>query len=98
MTLTATHIKAARLWLGWDQRDLAQHASISLPTVQRIEMSDDQVRGQFDTIERVRRCLEGAGIEFIYGNAPGVRLHPGPACGFVSDPSAPGGVRPAFPS
>ena len=30
-------MKAARLYLGWDQRQLAVKAKLSLPTIQRME-------------------------------------------------------------
>ena len=76
MSFLAKHIKSARLWLDWDQRTLAKKAGVSLPTVQRMEGSNGVVRGNYETVEKVRRALESAGIEFIAenGGGPGVRL------------------------
>ena len=73
-------MKAARALLGIDQRQLAEMAGLSLPTIQRMETSDGQVRGVIDTLVKVVRALEEGGIELISENAPslgvgrGVRL------------------------
>ncbi|MDO8607258.1 MAG: helix-turn-helix transcriptional regulator [Phaeospirillum sp.] len=94
MTFLARHIKAARLWLDWDQKTLAVKSGVSLPTIQRMEASDGQVRGHYDTVQSVRRTLENAGIEFMVGDAPGVRLHPVVAeLAIVADPAATDAVR-----
>ena len=76
MTLLANHIKTARTWLGWDQKRLAKEAGLSVPTIQRMEGSAGQVRGTYESVEKVRKTLESAGIEFIAenGGGPGVRL------------------------
>lgn len=66
--------------LGIDQRQLAEMAGLSLPTIQRMESSNGQVRGVVDTLVKVITALEGAGIEIIGENAAssgfgrGVRL------------------------
>lgn len=73
-------MRAARALLGIDQRQLAELAGLSLPTIQRMEASDGQVRGIVDTLVKVIRALEGGGIELIGENASsmgigrGVRL------------------------
>lgn len=73
-------MRAARALLGIDQRELARLAELSLPTIQRMETSDGQVRGMVDTLVRVVSALEAAGIELIGDNQPstgvgrGVRL------------------------
>ena len=73
-------MRAARALLGIDQKQLAALAGLSLPTIQRMEASDGQVRGVIDTLVKVIAALEGAGIELIGDNAPsagrgrGVRL------------------------
>ncbi len=43
--ITAQQLKAARALLGMDQRDLAQVADLSLPTIQRMEASEGVIRG-----------------------------------------------------
>jgi transcriptional regulator with XRE-family HTH domain len=73
-------MRAARGLLGIDQRQLAEMAGLSLPTVQRMEASGGQVRGIIDTLMKVVEALEGAGIELIgenstsAGKGRGVRL------------------------
>jgi len=63
-------MRAARALLGIDQRQMAELAGVSLPTIQRMESSDGQVRGVVDTLVKVIKALEGAGIELIGENAP----------------------------
>ncbi len=78
--ITSQQMRAARALLGIDQRQLAEFAKLSLPTIQRMEASDGQVRGVVDTLVKVISALENAGIELIGENAPssgvgrGVRL------------------------
>ena len=78
--ITSQQMRAARALLGLDQRQLAELAGLSLPTIQRMESSDGQVRGVVDTLVKVITALEGAGIELLGENAPsrgvgrGVRL------------------------
>ena len=78
--ITSQQMRAARALLGLDQRQLAGLAGLSLPTIQRMEASDGQVRGVVDTLVKVITALEGAGIELLGENVPssgvgrGVRL------------------------
>lgn len=78
--ITSQQMRAARALLGIDQRRLAELAGLSVPTIQRMEASDGQVRGVVDTLVKVVGALEDAGIELIGENAPsqgtgrGVRL------------------------
>jgi hypothetical protein len=78
--ITSQQMRAARALLALDQRQLAELAGLSLPTIQRMEASDGQVRGVVDTLVKVISALEGAGIELLGENAPstgvgrGVRL------------------------
>lgn len=78
--ITSQQMRAARALLGIDQRQLAVLARVSLPTIQRMEASDGQVRSVVDTLVKVINALEAAGIEIIGENAPsqgagrGVRL------------------------
>ncbi len=70
--ITSQQMRAARALLGIDQRQLAEIAGLSLPTIQRMEASDGQVRGIVDTLVKVIRALEGGGIELIGENASSV--------------------------
>jgi predicted transcriptional regulator len=78
--IISAQMRAARALLGIDQRQLAAMAGLSLPTIQRMEASVGQVRGNIDTLMKVIKALERAGVELIGENAPtngigrGVRL------------------------
>ena len=63
--ITAAQMRAARALLGLDQRQLADAAGVSLPTIQRMEGSEGQVRGNVDTLVKVVEALERAGVELI---------------------------------
>ena len=67
--ITSAQIRAARALLGMDQRTLAERAGLSLPTIQRMEASDGQVRGVVDSLVKLVQALEAAGIELIGDNA-----------------------------
>lgn len=77
-----TQMKAARLFLGWEQKDLAEAAGVSLPTIQRMEKLGLE-RSSAGNVEKVQKALESAGIEFIPAGGyqgeggPGVRLRRG---------------------
>lgn len=68
--ITSQQMRAARALLGLDQRQLAELAGLSPPTIQRMEASDGQVRGVVDTLIKVITALERAGIELIREHAP----------------------------
>lgn len=78
--ITAPQMKAARALLGLDQRGLAEAAGLSLPTIQRMEGSGGQVRGNVDSLVRVVDALDRLGIELIgegaasHDGGRGVRL------------------------
>lgn len=67
--ITAAQLRAARALLGVDQKTLATMAGVSLPTIQRMEASEGNVRGIVDTLTKVIEALNGAGIELIGDNA-----------------------------
>jgi transcriptional regulator with XRE-family HTH domain len=81
--ITAAQLRAARALLGLDQRRLAQAAGLSLPTIQRMEGSEGQVRGNVDSLMKLVEALERAGIELIgegtvsLAGGRGVRLRAG---------------------
>jgi predicted transcriptional regulator len=79
--ITAAQMRAARALLGIDQRQLADMAGVSLPTIQRMEASKtDNVRGIVETLTRVVTALDDAGVTLIgdhaesRGGGRGVRL------------------------
>lgn len=63
--ITAGQMRAARALLGIDQRELAELAGLSLPTIQRMEASDGVVRGNVDSLMKLVGALQAAGIELI---------------------------------
>ncbi len=78
--LSSAQMKAARALLGWDQNQLAKASGVSLPTVRRMEASEDNVRGNVDTLVKIVDALELGGVELIAngaisdGGGRGVRL------------------------
>jgi len=78
--ITAAQMRAARALLGIDQQTLAQLADVSLPTIQRMEASQGNVRGVVDTLTKVVQAFDAAGVELIgenslsQGKGRGVRL------------------------
>ncbi|MEI9927929.1 MAG: helix-turn-helix transcriptional regulator [Sphingomonas sp.] len=78
--ITAAQMRAGRALLGLDQRALAELAGVSLPTVQRMEASEGNVRGVIDTLTKVVEAFDRAGVELIGEGTPshdggrGVRL------------------------
>ena len=78
--ITVGQLRASRALLGIDQRQLADAAGLSLPTIQRMEASDGVVRGNVDSLMKLVTALDAAGIELITDNATssaggrGVRL------------------------
>ena len=63
--ITAAQMRAARALLGLDQRQLAERAGLSLPTIQRMEASDGVVRGNVDSLMKLVGALAANGIELI---------------------------------
>lgn len=63
--ITAAQMRAARALLGIDQRQMAERAGLSLPTIQRMEASDGVVRGNVDSLMKLVGALASNGIELI---------------------------------
>jgi predicted transcriptional regulator len=78
--MTSAQMRAARALLGIDQKELARLSGVSLPTIQRMEASDGNVRGIIDSLTKVVEALNAAGVELIGEDMPsmdggrGVRL------------------------
>ena len=78
--ITAAQMRAARALAGVDQRELARRSGLSLPTIQRMEASDDVIRGNVDSLMKLIAALDAYGIELIGEGIPsptggrGVRL------------------------
>lgn len=82
--ITAGQLRASRALLGIDQRQLAEAAGLSLPTIQRMEASDGVIRGNVDSLMKLVAALDALGIELISDNATspsggrGIRLKRAP--------------------
>jgi transcriptional regulator with XRE-family HTH domain len=72
MMITPRQIRAARVLLGWSQRQLADRAVVSVSTVKLIERA--LVHPRTDTVEAIERALERGGVQFLPGE--GVRPRP----------------------
>ena len=78
--ITAHQLRAARALLNIDQRQTADLADLSVPTIQRMEASDGVIRANVDSLMKLVAALENAGIELINPGVPspsggrGVRL------------------------
>ena len=76
--LTPAQLRAARALLGWTRDDLAAKSGVAAVTVKGFEYlgADSKI----STLQKMRRALETAGIQFIdedaYGG-PGVRFRTG---------------------
>jgi len=69
--VSSAQIRAARGLLGWTIRDLAARSGVHRNTITRME-ADAEVHKP--TMSAVMRALEDAGIEFLDGGEPGVRM------------------------
>ncbi|HTV30666.1 MAG TPA: helix-turn-helix transcriptional regulator [Xanthobacteraceae bacterium] len=82
--ITAGQLRASRAILGIDQRELAEAAGLSLPTIQRMEASDGVIRGNVDSLMKLVAALEALGIELIsdhvtsHSGGRGIRLKRAP--------------------
>ena len=63
--MTSGQLRAARALLGIDQKTLAEMAGVSVPTIQRMEASEGNVRGVVDSLSKVVDALSLAGVELI---------------------------------
>ena len=76
--LTPAQLRAARALLGWTRDDLAGKSDVAAVTVKGFEClgADSKI----STLQKMRRALETAGIQFIDEDAdggPGVRFRKG---------------------
>ena len=82
--LRGAQIRAARSLIKWTAEDLARESRVSLRTIRRAELFDENTSMTAPNDMAVRRALETGGVEFIdeNGGGPGVRLKKaGPAPG-----------------
>ena len=73
--MTSEHVRAARMLLRWEQKDLAERSGVSLPSIKRLEAKPGPLGAYASTLAAIRAAFEDEGIEFFNGGAAGVRLH-----------------------
>jgi predicted transcriptional regulator len=74
MIITSELIRAARALLRWEQKDLAEASSVSLPSIKRLETQPGPLAAQDRTVEALRAAIDRAGVEFTNGEQPGLKL------------------------
>jgi len=70
--MTPDQSRAARGLLDWSQAELAARSNLSESTIRDFEKG--RRIPSINNLAAVRRALEAAGVEFIDGDQPGVRL------------------------
>jgi transcriptional regulator with XRE-family HTH domain len=70
--MTPDQSRAARGLLDWSQAELAAQSNLSESTIRDFEKG--RRIPSINNLAAVRRALEAAGVEFIDGDQPGVRL------------------------
>lgn len=73
-------VRMARVALRWTIGDLSERAKIGERTIRRIEAVDQIETANLTTIQKLKACLEMAGIEFIGSpdDRPGIRIDKSP--------------------
>jgi transcriptional regulator with XRE-family HTH domain len=75
-SLSSAQIRAARALLRWSAEDLARQSLLSVATIRRAELAENDTAMTAANNVAVRRTFEDAGVEFIdeNGGGAGVRL------------------------
>src|SRR5262245_38773003 len=76
--LPSEQVRAGRMFLRWQQKDLAHASNLSLPTIKRLEARPGLVQANHVTVAAIERAFLDAGVEFTNGDGPGVRLRARP--------------------
>ena len=71
--LTPAQCRAARALLNWSQEDLVEACKITKRTIAEFERGASKPHQ--NTLVQIIAGFEAAGIEFLHGKAPGVRIH-----------------------
>ena len=72
--LTGEQIRGARAMLRLEQSELAEGAGVPLETIKKMEKTAGPISVLFATLDQVQFALEAAGVEFLHGDEPGVKL------------------------
>ena len=63
--LTSAQIRAARSLIRWTAEDLAAASALSVATIRRAELKENQTALTSANDLAIRRALESAGVEFL---------------------------------
>ena len=75
MLITGSQIRAARALAQITQATLAERAGLNVDTIRNMETrGNETLRSSLETVRAVQLALEAAGVEFLNGDSPGVRL------------------------
>ena len=72
MTVLPAQCRAARALLNWSQEELVLRSKVSKKTIADFERGATQPRAQ--TLGQITQVFGAAGLEFLDGRRPGVRL------------------------
>ncbi len=72
--ISGAQVRAARALLGWTARALAKKADVPEFTIEWIEGDGKIDRKDRKVLAAIQATLEYGGIEFLGGEAPGVRV------------------------
>ena len=71
---TGPQLRAARAMAGFDRQQLAEASGITTFTIRRLEVMEGRLKATTKTVDALQRALEAAGVEFLDGEKPGVRM------------------------
>lgn len=75
MLTTGYQLKAARALIGMEQIELSKRCGVSVTTIRTMEARGPEIlTSGLDTITKVQRALEEAGVDFIGGDSVGVKI------------------------
>jgi transcriptional regulator with XRE-family HTH domain len=63
--VTSEQVRAARMLLRWEQKELAKESGVSLAAIKRLEATRGSLRAHARTAEALRAAFAAAGVEFI---------------------------------
>lgn len=74
--VSTRQVKAARALLAWSRADLARHARLPESAIAELEGIDGPLGDREGRGGQVLAALRDAGIVFLEGEGPGVRIGP----------------------
>ena len=77
--ITPAQCRAARGWLDWNQKDLAEKAKVSMSTIRDFESGKRSPIA--NNLEALRRAIDAAGVQLVFkkGKPVGIAIMDDPA-------------------